>query len=146
MAEPYRNAGLPLYSSATLPHGFCSVPNTPVDSIANINFRRKHPRFITPSVPFAERRIIEMSSILEAAMVICFGASWPLSLYKSITSRTARGKSLLLPDSHRVYIRHLRKTGRRKHHLCVHFLCSESGHGIPRHLCLFPQPPLGSVL
>ena len=36
-----------------------------------------------------------MSSILEAAMVICFGASWPLSLYKSITSRTAKGKSLL---------------------------------------------------
>lgn len=36
-----------------------------------------------------------MSSIMEAAMVICFGASWPLSLYKSITSRTAKGKSLL---------------------------------------------------
>lgn len=32
---------------------------------------------------------------MEAAMVICFGASWPLSLYKSITSRTAKGKSLL---------------------------------------------------
>ena len=36
-----------------------------------------------------------MSSILEAAMVIRFGASWPLSLYKSITSRTAKGKILL---------------------------------------------------
>lgn len=36
-----------------------------------------------------------MSSVMEAAMVICFGASWPLSLYKSITSRTAKGKSLL---------------------------------------------------
>lgn len=36
-----------------------------------------------------------MSSIMEAAMVLCFGASWPLSLYKSITSRTAKGKSLL---------------------------------------------------
>lgn len=32
---------------------------------------------------------------MEAAMVLCFGASWPLSLYKSITSRTAKGKSLL---------------------------------------------------
>lgn len=36
-----------------------------------------------------------MSSLMEAAMVLCFGASWPLSLYKSITSRTAKGKSLL---------------------------------------------------
>lgn len=36
-----------------------------------------------------------MGSILEAAMVICFGASWPLSVYKSIKSRTAKGKSLL---------------------------------------------------
>lgn len=35
-----------------------------------------------------------MSSIMEALMVLCFGASWPLSLYKSITSRTAKGKSL----------------------------------------------------
>ncbi len=36
-----------------------------------------------------------MAEIFEAAMVLCFGASWPLSLYKSITSRTAKGKSLL---------------------------------------------------
>ncbi|MBR2047631.1 MAG: hypothetical protein IKC09_07030 [Oscillospiraceae bacterium] len=27
-------------------------------------------------------------------MIICFGLSWPLSLYKSWTSRTAKGKSL----------------------------------------------------
>ena len=60
MAEPYRNAGLPLYSPATHLHGLCSIPSTPVNSIANINFRRKHLRFITPSVPFAERRIIGM--------------------------------------------------------------------------------------
>lgn len=36
-----------------------------------------------------------MNSIMETAMVLCFGASWSLSLYKSITSRTAKGKSLL---------------------------------------------------
>ena len=36
-----------------------------------------------------------MSEIFEAAMVICFGASWPLSVYKSWTARTAKGKSLL---------------------------------------------------
>ncbi|MBQ3086545.1 MAG: hypothetical protein IJC45_04355 [Clostridia bacterium] len=36
-----------------------------------------------------------MNEIFEAAMVICFGASWPLNLYKSIKSKTAKGKSLL---------------------------------------------------
>ena len=33
--------------------------------------------------------------IFEAVMVICFGLSWPLSVYKSWKSRTAKGKSLL---------------------------------------------------
>lgn len=36
-----------------------------------------------------------MNEIFEAAMVICFGASWPLNLYKSVKSKTAKGKSLL---------------------------------------------------
>ncbi len=36
-----------------------------------------------------------MSEIFEAAMVICFGISWPLSVYKSWKSRTAKGKSLM---------------------------------------------------
>ena len=35
-----------------------------------------------------------MSEIFEAAMVICFGLSWPLSVIKSWKSRTAKGKSL----------------------------------------------------
>jgi len=36
-----------------------------------------------------------LSQIFEAAMVICFGLSWPLSVYKSWKSGTAKGKSLL---------------------------------------------------
>lgn len=36
-----------------------------------------------------------MSELLEAAMVISFGISWPVSIYKSYTSRTAKGKSLV---------------------------------------------------
>ena len=35
-----------------------------------------------------------MSIIFEAAMLICFGLSWPLSVYKSWKSRTTKGKSL----------------------------------------------------
>lgn len=37
----------------------------------------------------------ELSRIFEAGMVICFGLSWPLSVYKAWKSRTAKGKSLL---------------------------------------------------
>lgn len=33
-------------------------------------------------------------SIFEAAMLLCFGAAWPLSIYKSYTARANNGKSL----------------------------------------------------
>jgi uncharacterized membrane protein len=36
-----------------------------------------------------------MAELLEAAMVICFGVSWPMSIIKSYRSRTSKGKSLL---------------------------------------------------
>lgn len=35
-----------------------------------------------------------MLDLLEALMIICFGLSWPISIYRSYASRTARGKSL----------------------------------------------------
>ena len=35
-----------------------------------------------------------MSDLLEALMILCFGLSWPISIYRSYVSRTARGKSL----------------------------------------------------
>ncbi len=34
-------------------------------------------------------------SILEAIMLICFGAAWPFSIVKSIKSKSTNGKSLL---------------------------------------------------
>ena len=33
-------------------------------------------------------------SIFEIAMLVCFGAAWPFSLYRSYRSRTNAGKSL----------------------------------------------------
>lgn len=36
-----------------------------------------------------------MSEILEAAMVICFGMSWPLNIYKLQKSKTAKGTSVM---------------------------------------------------
>lgn len=33
--------------------------------------------------------------IFEAIMLICFGVSWPVSIYKSITARKTAGESLL---------------------------------------------------
>ena len=35
-----------------------------------------------------------MTDLLEALMIFCFGLSWPISIRKSIVSRTAKGKSL----------------------------------------------------
>ncbi len=35
-----------------------------------------------------------MTNFLEAAMLICFGLSWPLSLYKNIKARSAKNMSL----------------------------------------------------
>lgn len=34
-----------------------------------------------------------MVSICETIMLICFGLSWPISVYKSATSRSTKGKS-----------------------------------------------------
>ena len=34
-----------------------------------------------------------MINLLEALMILCFGLSWPISIYRSYTSRTAKGKS-----------------------------------------------------
>ncbi len=36
----------------------------------------------------------DMSDVLEMTMLISFGASWPLNVYKSYRARTAKGKSL----------------------------------------------------
>ena len=35
-----------------------------------------------------------MAEILETIMLICFGMSWPMSVYKNIKSRTAKSMSL----------------------------------------------------
>lgn len=36
-----------------------------------------------------------MAEICEAIMMISFGISWPISIFKSLTSKTAKGKSIL---------------------------------------------------
>ena len=35
-----------------------------------------------------------MSEILDTLMLICFGCSWPLSVYKNIKAKTAKSMSL----------------------------------------------------
>jgi hypothetical protein len=35
-----------------------------------------------------------MAEILEIAMVLCFGASWPMNVLKSYRARSTKGKSL----------------------------------------------------
>lgn len=34
-------------------------------------------------------------SIFEAGMLICFGLAWPVNIYKSIKSRSTKGKSAM---------------------------------------------------
>jgi lipopolysaccharide export LptBFGC system permease protein LptF len=36
-----------------------------------------------------------LAEVFEAAMVICFGISWPVSIFKSYRSRTNKGKSIV---------------------------------------------------
>ena len=36
-----------------------------------------------------------MVTVLESMMLICFGLSWPISVYKSYTSGSTKGKSVL---------------------------------------------------
>ncbi len=36
-----------------------------------------------------------MVTVLESIMLICFGISWPVSVYKSATAKTTKGKSLV---------------------------------------------------
>ena len=36
-----------------------------------------------------------IEKILETVMLVCFAAAWPASIYKSWTSRSRKGKSLL---------------------------------------------------
>lgn len=37
---------------------------------------------------------MNIGDFLEAAMIFCFGLSWPISIRKSYVARTAKGKSL----------------------------------------------------
>lgn len=36
-----------------------------------------------------------MGGIFEAIMLICFGAAWPASIYRSYVARTSAGKSII---------------------------------------------------
>lgn len=36
-----------------------------------------------------------MVQVLESVMLVCFGISWPISVYKSIKTKSTKGKSLI---------------------------------------------------
>lgn len=36
-----------------------------------------------------------MQQVFEMIMLVCFGLSWPISVYKSLTSHSTQGKSLV---------------------------------------------------
>lgn len=40
-----------------------------------------------------------MVGIFESLMLICFGVSWPISVWKSYTSRSTKGKSIIFTSA-----------------------------------------------
>jgi hypothetical protein len=45
--------------------------------------------------PFRDERHVEVGvSVFEIIMLACFGAAWPVSIYKSLKTRAVEGKSL----------------------------------------------------
>ena len=38
---------------------------------------------------------MELHDILETLMIVCFGVSWPMSIIRSVRSKSTKGKSLL---------------------------------------------------
>ena len=36
-----------------------------------------------------------LATVFESIMLICFGISWPISVYKSLTSKSTKGKSVV---------------------------------------------------
>lgn len=40
-------------------------------------------------------RRLQQMSIFEIIMLICFGAAWPVSIYKTYTSKSTAGKSVI---------------------------------------------------
>ena len=79
--------------------------------------------------------IMFLKSLLEITMLICFGAAWPISIYKSWTSRSSRGKSLLFLVV--IIVGYLAALERGR------ALRRERDDGLDRHAALFPQRSAG---
>ena len=47
---------------------------------------------------------MELASIFETMMIICFGISWPLSIVRSYRSRSTKGKSLMFMLLYRFWL------------------------------------------
>lgn len=62
-------------------------------SIIKQSEKRKQKFYIDKGVHTA-MNFNQVMNLLEALMIICFGLSWPISIYRSYKARTAKGKSL----------------------------------------------------
>lgn len=50
---------------------------------------------MTPEIVFSNRKVFEMPHLFEAAMLVCFGASWPFAIIKTVRAKNPAGKSYL---------------------------------------------------
>jgi len=88
---------------------------------------------------------MQIAELLEAAMIISFGISWPLSIIRSYRSRSTKGKSIFFSCFIQFgYICGIAsKLMLHKYKPRVLFLHPEHHDGHDRHFPLFPQPETG---
>lgn len=86
-----------------------------------------------------------MAHLFETIMLVCFGVSWPFNIYKSLRSRTAKGKSLQFEIL--VVIGYLFGPGGKvycqRRDLCGGGVHPRSGHGEYRYRAYLPEHEAG---
>ena len=79
-------------------------------------------------------------SVFEIAMLVCFGAAWPVSIYKSLKTRAVAGKSLFFLVIVLVgYVAGILHKLIFHYDLVIFLYAAERPHGEPRHRAVPPQ-------
>lgn len=58
----------------------------------------KNPIIVFTLLCLKKGLLINMNTIFEVGMLVCFGLAWPADIYKSFKSKTSEGKSILFLD------------------------------------------------
>ena len=81
-----------------------------------------------------EIRIMNYAHLFEAAMLVCFGFSWPLNVIKAYKARTAKGTSL-------AFRRYFCKDNQQSIQLCAGCLLFESRNSDGKRIRVYQKCP-----